>query len=130
SYPACLAMAGATPRFVTLRPPTFDVVEQELRKAFSAKTRAVLINTPHNPTGKVFSRRELELLASLCKEHDAIAITDEVYERLVFAGEHVRMCTLPGMWERTVTLSSLGKTFSLTGWKIGWAIAPAALTQG
>jgi len=130
SYPACLAMAGAVPRFVTLRPPKFEVDEAMLRSAFSAKTRAVLINTPHNPSGKVFTRRELELIAALCKQHDAIAITDEVYERLVFEGEHVRMCTLPGMWERTVTLSSLGKTFSLTGWKIGWAIAPGRLTKG
>ena len=130
SYPACVAMAGAVPKFVTLRPPRFEVVESELRKAFSAKTRAILVNTPHNPSGKVFSRRELELIASLCREHDALAITDEVYERLVFTGEHVRMCTLPGMWERTVTLSSLGKSFSLTGWKIGWAVTTPELTKG
>jgi len=130
SYPACLAMAGATPRFVTLRPPSFDVDEAALRSAFSDKTRAVLINTPHNPSGKIFTRAELELIAQLCTKHGAIAITDEVYERLVFEGEHVRLCTLPGMWDRTVTLNSLGKTFSLTGWKIGWAIAPAHLTKG
>jgi aspartate/methionine/tyrosine aminotransferase len=130
SYPACLAMSGAVPRFVTLRPPGFDIDEAALRGAFSDTTRAVLINTPHNPSGKVFARRELELIAELCRTHDAIAITDEVYERLVFEGEHVRMCALPGMWERTVTLSSLGKTFSLTGWKIGWAIAPGSLTKG
>jgi aspartate/methionine/tyrosine aminotransferase len=130
SYPACLAMAGAVPRFVTLRPPSFAVPPQALQQAFTSKTRAILINTPHNPSGKVFSRAELEMIASLCREHDAIAVTDEVYERIVFSGEHVRMATLPGMWERTVTLSSLGKSFSLTGWKIGWAIAPPALTQG
>lgn len=130
SYPACLSMAGAVPKFVTLRPPTFEVDETALRSAFSDKTRAVLINTPHNPTGKIFTRRELQLIAELCIKHNAIAIMDEVYERLVFEGEHVRMCTLPGMWERTVTLSSLGKTFSLTGWKIGWAIAPGSLTGG
>jgi len=130
SYPACAAFAGAKPRFVTLRPPDFSFDEAELRRAFSEHTRAVLLNTPHNPTGKVFNREELELIASLCREHDAIVITDEVYEHLVFEGEHVRMATLKGMRERTVTLSSLGKTFSLTGWKIGWAIAPPELTQG
>lgn len=130
SYRACLAMAGAAPRFVTLRPPDFAIDEAELRSAFSSKTRAILVNTPHNPTGKVFSRAELELIAGLCREHDCLAITDEVYERLVFEGEHVRMATLDGMWERTVTLSSLGKTFSLTGWKVGWAIAPPELSRG
>ena len=90
SYRACLAMAGAEPRFVTLRPPDFEIDSAALRAAFSSLTRAVLVNTPHNPTGKVFSRRELELIASLCKQHDAIAITDEVYERLIFEGEHDR----------------------------------------
>ena len=130
SYRACVAMAGAVPKFVTLRPPDFVVNEDELRAAFSPKTRAILVNTPHNPTGKVFTRSELELIATLCKQHDAIAITDEVYERLVFDAEHVRLATLDGMYERTVTLSSLGKTFSLTGWKVGWAIAPPKLTAG
>ncbi|MCH8164736.1 MAG: aminotransferase class I/II-fold pyridoxal phosphate-dependent enzyme [Planctomycetes bacterium] len=130
SFPACLAMAGAEPRFVTLRPPDFEIDSEALRAAFSSATRAVLVNTPHNPTGKVFSRRELELIASLCKQHDAIAITDEVYERLVFEGEHIRLATLDGMYERTVTLSSLGKTFSLTGWKVGWAIGPPPLMAG
>jgi L-glutamine---4-(methylsulfanyl)-2-oxobutanoate aminotransferase len=130
SYRASVAMAGAMPRFVTLRPPDFAVTESALRNIFTEKTRAILINTPQNPTGKVFQRAELELIASLCKEHDVIALSDEVYERLVFAGEHVSIATLPGMRERTVTLSSLGKTFSLTGWKIGWAIAPPELTRG
>jgi aspartate/methionine/tyrosine aminotransferase len=130
SYRACVVFAGAVPRFVALRPPEFAFDEDELRSAFSQKTRAILINTPHNPTGKVFSRAELELIAALCKEHDAIAITDEVYEKIIFDAEHIRMATLPGMRERTVTLSSLGKTFSLTGWKIGWAIAPPELTKG
>ncbi|MHC4909453.1 MAG: aminotransferase class I/II-fold pyridoxal phosphate-dependent enzyme, partial [Planctomycetota bacterium] len=130
SYPACLAMAGAVPRFVTLRPPHFRVDEQALRAAFGPKTRAVLINTPHNPTGAVFSRPEMECIASLCREHDALAITDEVYEHLVFEGEHIRMAEIEGMWDRTISLSSLGKTFSLTGWKIGWAVAPPALTAG
>lgn len=130
SYRACLAMAGATPRFLTLKPPDFAIDENTLREAFTGKTRAILINTPHNPTGKVFSQRELSLIATLCKEHDCLAITDEVYERLVFQGEHIRLAHLPGMYERTITLSSLGKTFSLTGWKIGWAIAPPHLTAG
>jgi aspartate/methionine/tyrosine aminotransferase len=130
SYRACVAFAGATPRFVALRPPDFSFDEGELRNAFSQRTRAILVNTPHNPTGKVFTRSELELIARLCIEHDALAITDEVYEKIIFDAEHVRMATLEGMRERTVTLSSLGKTFSLTGWKIGWAIAPPELTKG
>ncbi|MEE8155210.1 MAG: aminotransferase class I/II-fold pyridoxal phosphate-dependent enzyme [Phycisphaerales bacterium] len=130
SYRACVAMAGAVPKFVTLRPPGFAVKESELRAVFSQKTRAILVNTPHNPTGKVFTKSELELIATLCKQHDAIAICDEVYERLVFDAEHVRLATLDDMYERTVTLSSLGKTFSLTGWKVGWAIAPPRLTAG
>jgi aspartate/methionine/tyrosine aminotransferase len=130
SYRACVAMAGATPKFVTLRPPDFTVTDDELRGAFSDKTRAILINTPHNPTGKVFSRGELELIARLCVEHDVTALMDEVYERLIFNGEHIPLASLPGMRERTVTLSSLGKTFSLTGWKIGWAVATPELTKG
>ncbi len=130
SYRACISMAGAVPRFITLAPPHFALHEQALRQAFTSKTRAILLNTPHNPTGKVFSRDELQLIASLCKEHDAIAITDEVYEHLVFEGEHIRLATLDGMQERTLTLSSLGKTFSLTGWKIGWAIGPPHITAG
>lgn len=129
SYRACVSMAGATARFVTLRAPDFTFDEAALRAAFNRKTKAILINTPHNPTGRVFTRDELDLIAQLCHKHDVIAITDEVYEKLVFAGEHLRMATLPGMWERTVTLSSLGKTFSLTGWKIGWAIAPEELSR-
>jgi aspartate/methionine/tyrosine aminotransferase len=123
-------MAGATPRYVTLRWPDFRFDEGELRAAFTPKTRAILVNTPHNPSGKCFSRAELTLIADLCAQHDVIAITDEVYEHLVYEGaEHVRMGTLPGMGERTITLSSLGKTFSLTGWKIGWAIAPPDLSR-
>lgn len=143
SYRACVAMAGGVARFVTLRPPAareapggaaaqFSFDPDELRRAFTSKTRAILVNTPHNPTGKVFTREELELIARLCAEHDVIAITDEVYERLTFEPSlpHLRLATLPGMAERTVTCSSLGKTFSLTGWKIGWTIAPPTLTAG
>ena len=124
------AMAGAVPRYVTLRPPDFRIDFDELRAAFSHRTRAIVVNTPHNPTGRVFDTDELEAIAALCHEFDAIAICDEVYEHIVYDGTHVSLATLDGMWERTVTLSSLGKTFSLTGWKIGWAIAPEALTAG
>lgn len=130
SYRACVAMAGAVPRFVTLRPPRFEVIESELRAAITSRTRAILVNTPHNPTGKVFTPAELELIAKLCRERDLIVLSDEVYERLVFNGRHVSIASLAGMRERAVTLSSLGKTFSLTGWKIGWAIAPPRLTAG
>ncbi len=130
SYPAAIALAEATMKFVTLRPPDFAVDPDALRAAFSPRTRAIIVNTPHNPTGHVFSREELGWIAELCQEHDAIAITDEVYERLVYDHEHLPLASLDGMAERTVTLSSLGKTFSLTGWKIGWAIAPPPLTQG
>jgi len=146
SYRACIAMAGAIPRVVTLHaqphappsapgapappPATFSFDPDELRAAFSPRTRAVLINTPHNPTGKVFSRDELSLVASLCIEHNVVAISDEVYERLTFdpALPHIHLASLPGMRERTITLSSLGKTFSLTGWKIGWAVASPDLS--
>ncbi len=130
SYRACVAMAGATPRFVTLRAPDFRFDEADLRRAITPRTRAILFNTPHNPTGRVFSRAELQTIADACLRHNLLAVADEVYERLVYEGEHVHIASLPGMPERTVTLSSLGKTFSLTGWKIGWAIAPPALTQG
>lgn len=129
--PDC-AMAGAVPRFVTLRPSPKGFVfdETELARAFTERTRAVLVNTPHNPTGKVFTPNELMSIAKLCIKHDVIAIADEVYERLVFAPDrvHTPIATMPGMAERTLTLSSVGKTFSLTGWKIGWAIGSPALT--
>ncbi|XP_065068938.1 kynurenine--oxoglutarate transaminase 3-like isoform X1 [Rhopilema esculentum] len=102
--------------------------KEELENAFSDKTKAIVVNTPHNPTGKVFSRDELEFLASLCKKHNVLYISDEVYEWIVYDGkEHIRMATLPGMWDRTVTVCSAGKTFSITGWKIGWAIGPEDL---
>jgi N-succinyldiaminopimelate aminotransferase len=96
----------------------------------TARTRMVLLNSPHNPTGKVFSRAELELVADVCREHELIAVTDEVYEHLVYDGQHIPLATLPGMAERTVGISSLGKTFSVTGWKVGWASGPAALVAG
>jgi len=129
SYRACTQMAGATPRFVTLHAPDFTWDELELRSVFNERTRVLLLNTPHNPTGRVLTRAEMETLAALCREHDVICVTDEVYDRLVFDGEHVPMATLPGMRERTVTINSTGKTFSLTGWKIGYVTAPADLAR-
>lgn len=135
SYRACVAMAGAVPRVVTLRPDGrggFAFDPSQLAAAFTGKTRAVLLNTPHNPTGKVFSRDELTMIASLAQKHGSIVLSDEVYDKLVYdAGQpHVSIATLDGMAERTVTLNSLGKSFSLTGWKVGWAIAPSELTAG
>ncbi len=130
SYPVGLALAGATPRYVTLRPPAFRLDPDELRAAFSPLTKAIVVNTPHNPTGRVFTPDEMDLIAGLCLEFDSIAITDEVYEEILFDGAHIRLATLPGMADRTVTLSSVGKTYSLTGWKVGWAIAPPPLTAG
>jgi len=127
SYAAGIAMAGATRRPVTLRPPEWRIDPDELAAAIGPRTRALLLNSPHNPTGKVLSRDELELLAAACREHDLVAISDEVYEHIVFDGEHVPMCTLDGMAGRTLTISSLGKTFSVTGWKTGWACGPAPL---
>jgi aspartate/methionine/tyrosine aminotransferase len=127
--PDCI-LSGAVPRFVTLRPPEWSFDAAELRAAFNAKTRAIVVNTPHNPSGKVFSRAELELIAELCIGHGAIAITDEIYEHLVYQGRHVSMATLSGMAERTITISGASKTYSVTGWRIGWLIAPPALTAG
>ncbi len=128
SYPAVVAMAGAQARLITLQSPDFAWDPATLERAISARTRLLLLNTPHNPTGKVFSRTELETIAALCRRHDLLVLSDEVYEHLVFAGEHLPMATLPGMWERTITISSTGKTFSFTGWKIGYACAPAAIS--
>lgn len=127
SYAASIALAGAVRRTSVLRFPDFAVDEASLRAAFSDRTRLVLLNTPHNPTGRVFTRDELELIATLAREHDAWVVTDEVYEHLVFDGlEHVPMATLPSMAERTLTISSAGKTFSVTGWKVGWISGPAS----
>jgi N-succinyldiaminopimelate aminotransferase len=127
SYRACAALAGARMRVVTLRPPHYRYDADELARAFTDRTRVLLLNSPHNPTGKVFDRSELDELARLCTEHDVIAVTDEVYEHLVFEGRHIPLATLPGMRERTVTISSGGKTFSFTGWKVGWACATPPL---
>jgi len=131
SYAATIALAGARMRAVPLRFPDFAVDEDALRAAFSARTRVVLLNTPHNPTGKVFTRAELEVIAGLAQEFDAWVVTDEVYEHLTFDGvEHIPLATLPGMAQRTVTISSAGKTFSTTGWKVGWVSGPAAVIAG
>lgn len=134
SYLACIAIARAVPRFVPLRREgdgyAFD--PDELRAAFTNKTRAIMVNTPHNPTGKVYTDAEMRLIADLCIEHGVTAITDEVYERLIYSADqgrpHRSLASIDGMADRTIALSSLGKTFSLTGWKIGWAIAPPPLT--
>jgi N-succinyldiaminopimelate aminotransferase len=124
SYAACIAMAGGVRRPVTLRTPDYAFDPAALRAAITPRTKLVLLNSPHNPTGKVFSRAELETIATLCVEHDLVAITDEVYEHLTYDGvEHVPLVTLPGMRDRTITISSAGKTFSFTGWKIGWVCA-------
>jgi aminotransferase len=122
-------LCGAVRRFVTLRPPgwTFDI--DELRRAFSARTKAIILNSPNNPTGKVFSREELESIAALCDEFDCLAVTDEIYEHITYEGaRHVPMMTLPGMRDRTVTVNSMSKTYSVTGWRVGWVIAPPDIT--
>ena len=118
-------LSGATPRYVTLREPDWSFDEDELAAAFNDRTRAIIINTPNNPTGKVFSRAELEAIAALCRTWGVIAVTDEIYEHILYDGTtHVPMATLDGMADRTVTINSLSKTFSVTGWRVGWTIAP------
>ena len=130
TYVPNLIMAGVAPRYVALRGADWRFDVDELAKAFNRRTKAIIINTPHNPTGKAFSREELRTIAELCLQHNVVAITDEVYEHILYDDtSHVRLATLPGMAERTLTISSLGKTFSVTGWKIGWAMGPAALVQ-
>ncbi len=120
SYAACIAMAGAVRVPLTLRAPEFRPDLDQLRAAITSRTRLILINSPHNPTGIVATREELTAIADLAIKHDLLVVTDEVYEHLVFDGQHIPIATLPGMRERTVTISSGGKTFSFTGWKIGW----------
>jgi N-succinyldiaminopimelate aminotransferase len=127
SYAACVALAGGIRVPVTLRPPDFRPDLDALRAAITPRTRLILLNSPHNPTGSVFTRAELAGIAALACEHDLLVIADEVYEHMVFAGEHVPAVSLPGMRERTVSISSAGKTFSFTGWKIGWITASAEL---
>jgi aminotransferase len=121
-------ISGAVPRFVRLREPDWTFDEQELAAAFNARTRAIIINTPNNPTGKVFTRDELQIIARLCLKWDVLAITDEIYEHIVYDGHrHVPIASIDGMAGRTVTINGLSKTFSVTGWRVGWAIAPTDL---
>jgi aminotransferase len=123
-------LAGAIPRYVTLHPPDWTFDEAELRQAFSDRTKAIIVNTPHNPTGKVFSRKELEIIAELCQHWDVLAFTDEIYEHILYDGaSHVALTTLPGMSDRTVTINGLSKTYSVTGWRVGYILAPFELTQ-
>ncbi len=127
SYAACIAFAGARRRPVTLRPPEFALDIDALQAAAGPRARVLLLNTPHNPTGRVLGRGELEAIAHVCIEHDLVCVSDEVYEHLVYDGEHVPIATFPGMAQRTLTISSVGKSFSFTGWKIGWCSGPAEL---
>lgn len=130
TYVPDMVMAGVTPRYVPLRGERWTFDPDELEKAFNERTRAIIVNTPHNPTGKVYSRDELRGISELCQKHDVIAITDEVYEHILYDdASHARLATLPGMAERTLTVSSLGKTFSVTGWKVGWALGAAPLVN-
>ncbi len=122
-------LAAASPVFVPLEMPEWRLDPDRLRKAFSSRTRAIVVNTPHNPTGRVFTKEEISLIAELCITHDAWAITDEIYEHIRYAGGHHPIATWPGMRERTVTISGLSKTFSCTGWRLGYAIAPAEQSQ-
>lgn len=122
-------LSGARPRYVKLNPPDWGFNEEELKKAFNDKTRAIIINTPHNPTGKVFTREELSFIAALCQKFGVLAFTDEIYEHILYDGhQHVAMAALPGMENLTVTINSLSKTYSVTGWRVGWAIAHEDLT--
>ena len=124
-------LAGAQPKYVRLREPDWRFDPDELKRAFSHRTRAIVINSPNNPTGKVFTREELQIIAELCQRFDVLAIADEIYERIVFAGwSHVPVASVPGMADRTVTTTGLSKTYSVTGWRLGWAISPPALTGG
>jgi N-succinyldiaminopimelate aminotransferase len=131
SYMPDIIMANAVPVYVPLHPPAWTFDTDELRSAFTRKTRALILNTPQNPTGRVFTRQELALIAELCIEHDVTVIADEVYEHLLFApAQHIPIATLPRMFERTVTVSSAGKLFSATGWKVGWVYGPPDLVEG
>jgi aspartate/methionine/tyrosine aminotransferase len=129
NYGPDAVLAGAIPRYVTLHPPDWTFDEQDLRAAFSDRTKAIIINTPHNPTGKVFSREELTLIAELCQKWDVLVFTDEIYEHILYDGEqHVALATLPGMGDRTVTINGLSKTYSVTGWRVGYILANSELT--
>jgi aspartate/methionine/tyrosine aminotransferase len=131
NYGPDAVLAGAEPRYVRLREPDWRFDPDELKAAFNNRTRAIVINSPNNPTGKVFTREELQIIAELCQRWDVLAIADEIYERIVFSGHaHIPIASLPGMAGRTITIGGLSKTYSVTGWRIGWAISPPALTGG
>jgi len=123
-------LTGATARYVTLHEPDWHFDPDELRAAITPRTRGLVLNSPHNPTGKVFNRAELETIAALCQEFDLVAFTDEIYEHIVYDGEHIPLATLPGMAERTVAVNSVSKTYSVTGWRVGWVIASPELSGG
>ena len=123
-------LADAVPKYVTLHEPDWHIDPDELRSAFTPRTRGIVVNSPHNPTGKVFTREELDLIARQCDAYDVVAFTDEIYEHIVYAGEHIPLATLRGMRNRTVAVNSLSKTYSVTGWRVGWVIAPPHLTAG
>jgi aminotransferase len=129
NYGPDAVLSGAVPRYVTLHEPGWTFDPDELRAAVTSRTRAVIVNSPHNPTGKVFSADELETIAALCREHDLLAVTDEIYEHITYGPRHIPMATLPGMAERTVAVNSLSKTYSVTGWRVGWVIASPELTS-
>jgi aspartate/methionine/tyrosine aminotransferase len=129
NYGPDAVLSGATPRYVTLHAPDWSIDEAELTAAFNDRTRAIIVNTPHNPTGKVFSREELALVSELCQAYDVLCLTDEIYEHIVYDAEHVPPATVPGLEDRTVTINALSKTYAVTGWRVGWAIAPPAITN-
>jgi aminotransferase len=129
NYGPDVILSGATPRFVHLHEPDWRFDEKELARAFNRRTKAIVINTPNNPTGKVFTREELSFIAGLCQKWDALAVTDEVFEHIVYEGEHVSIASLDGMADRTITTSSLSKTFSVTGWRLGYCIAPEKVSN-
>src|SRR4030088_2135509 len=123
-------LSGATPRFVQLRPPDWSFDRDELTRAFGANTKAIIVNTPNNPTGKVFSREELEFIRDLCVRWNAFAVTDEIYEHIIYDGtRHISMASLDGMRDRTITINGMSKTYSVTGWRVGWAVAPEKITN-
>ncbi len=130
NYGPDAAICGAVPVYVPLRSPALRFDPDELRRAFTPRTKAIIVNSPNNPTGRVFDRAELELIASLCREHDVIAVTDEIYEHIRYEGEHIPLATLDGMADRTVTISGASKTFSVTGWRVGWIVAAPELSAG